>query len=473
MSDFSRRAFLRLMGQGTAALGAGLSVGGALSHTGTARAAAGSTAGKYQIFQKGKYLDWEKAAIEERIAVAAGKKQADMGNMADDPMLAGMMMEGREDVIRETDLLSYNNTWDPYNPLFNDREYAQKAGYPGIPAFPGFKGPSAGGSMSLTIPKNFADTWYYANDGGDYRYFNHFFAGDAFESKAGKMTFEEWTENGSDLRHFMIGGEAEMYYKNGELAATSYSQLRNAYRKIVDGSRKPTFTENMTEWTEYYPEGHYTTNEEWDYIKELWQKEHIRGGKVYWEDVNVGDEPTPTCSGPVSWMDMATWHGCMGTSPRGGGMMVSTDDATMFRDRFGIYLPETAMHYGGRNIPGSRAVFYNHTAANHVMRTVTNFIGDAGLVTRFSWYFKQLFKEMQVSRLKAGAEHLDKVPRMKGKECTVHGSEGDTIIGKAYVTNKYKNDGGCFIDLTCWGETLDGRIIQIVAASAKLPSKKG
>lgn len=66
---------------------------------------------------------------------------------------------------------------------------------------------------------------------------------------------------------------------------------------------------------------------------------------------------------------------------------------------------------------------------------------------------------------------MDKVPYMKGKGCTVYGSEGDTVIAKDYVTDKYINDRGeHIIDLTCWGETLDNRIIQVVAA-AKLPSK--
>jgi hypothetical protein len=63
---------------------------------------------------------------------------------------------------------------------------------------------------------------------------------------------------------------------------------------------------------------------------------------------------------------------------------------------------------------------------------------------------------------------------MKGKTCTVHPSEGDTVIGKGYVTDKYINDRGEHtIDLTCWAETLDDRIIQVVGISAKLPSKKG
>jgi hypothetical protein len=70
---------------------------------------------------------------------------------------------------------------------------------------------------------------------------------------------------------------------------------------------------------------------------------------------------------------------------------------------------------------------------------------------------------------------MELVPHMKGKECTLHGGEGDTLITRGYVTKKYKNEKGeGIIDIACWAETLDpGRIVGIVGASAKLPLKKG
>lgn len=46
------------------------------------------------------------------------------------------------------------------------------------------------------------------------------------------------------------------------------------------------------------------------------------------------------------------------------------------------------------------------------------------------------------------------------------------MIAKGYVADKRINEKGeHIIDLTCWAETLDSRLIQIVAASAKLPSR--
>ena len=85
-----------------------------------------------------------------------------------------------------------------------------------------------------------------------------------------------------------------------------------------------------------------------------------------------------------------------------------------------------------------------------------------------------LVLELQVPGY-AGLDEMELVPHMKGKECTVHGGEGDTLITRGYVTKKYKNEKGeGIIDIACWAETLDpGRIVGIVGASAKLPLRKG
>lgn len=130
-------------------------------------------------------------------------------------------------------------------------------------------------------------------------------------------------------------------------------------------------------------------------------------------------------------------------------------------------------HIFNMNDPDYRMLFYNDTPAKIITRLVTNYIGDAGFVTRIGWEFQQLTKEMQLER--TGGEYLDKVPYMKDKGCTEHGGEGDTVIGKGYVTDKYINDKGeGIIDLVCWAETLDeGKIVEVCPASARLPLKKG
>jgi len=461
MSKFSRRQFLTITGNSTAALSLGLALPAR-----TLLAAAGPGAGgKYQIFERGKWLPWEKEIIEKRFAEVAGGPVA--ANDDSSGMMAGFANAGR-DVAEKHDILAYNNKWAANNPLFTDEQYAQKAGLPGVPAFPNFKTPRGQGGNRL--PKDISTPWYYANDGSDVEFFAPIYPGDTFTSKTDKIFFEELTVDGSDLRHFYMGNTASLYNQRNELVARKSGGVRNAYRHIIDGSPEPSFSSVMEEWIPHLPEAHYTTDEEWEYIVELWEKEQVRGSdKLYWEDVNVGDEPTWVCSGPVSYMDIGNWHGVNTGSKLG---MLKNKNVE-YRDRFGNYLFNTAMHYGGRNVPGARMVFYNNTAGNFMTRMLTNYIGDSGFVTRTHWHIRQLFPEMQDERFQGGV-YLDRVPYMKGKTCTVHGSEGDTIIAKGFVTDKYRNDRGePIIDVTCWAETLDNRIISVMGASAKLASRSG
>jgi hypothetical protein len=414
---------------------------------------------KYQTFQPGEYFRWEKSMLEERFEQARNPHREQQRGP----------FRGGPSAITEDDIINYNKAWNPYDPLFNDKEYARKAGYPGVPAFVNFQSPR--GNPPSAIPMDTGDKWYYHNDGSDLRVWTHIFAGDSFTSEPEASEFTELTVPGSDLRMFVLGSSANMYNAKGDHVGWCYTNTREGYKKIIDGSPPPTFTENMSEWAEYFPAGHYTTDEEYEYIKELWDREYIRGSqKLYWEDVNIGDEPIWTCDGPIGYQDLNTLHGGGGrTSIRGSNQNLDT----MFRDKYGIYLGIAAMHHGSRNIPNARSLFYNHTAALFMARMVTNFIGDAGLVTRIRWRFPSMFNEMQWEPFHGG-DILNKVPYMKGKMATVHASEGDTIIAKGYVTDKYINDRGEHtIDISSWAETLDERIIEVVDFSAKLPSKKG
>jgi hypothetical protein len=466
MSNLNRRTFVRLLGQCAAVLGMGISGKEAFADTSAARtmakAASKKTAVKYQIFQPGVYLDWEKDMVEERMAIVRKGPQKG-GTTAVEP-------------ITENDIIAANKKWDPYNPLFNDKEYARKAGYPSVPAFPGTQGARGGGARVPGIPHDFGDLFYYTTDGTDNRIYRHVFAGDTFVSEQEKIFFDDITAHGSDVRMFNLGSTSKIYdAKTGEQVGWQRSDNREAYKKIIDASPKPSVSEHLAEWVEYMEPGHYTTDEEYEYIKQLWKNEYIRGSqKLYWEDVNVGDVPTPVCSGPYTYMDIALENGGGATGVRLRSAMDKWN--IMYRDRFGIYLDETSLHYGGRNIlnPNSRMLLFNGTASNHLIRMVTNYIGDAGVVTRKCHRIKAFSRELQVPG-RAGLDEMEQVPHMKGKECNVHGGEGDTIITRGYVTKKYKNEKGeGIIDIACWAETLDpGRIIGIVGASARLPLKKG
>ena len=100
---------------------------------------------------------------------------------------------------------------------------------------------------------------------------------------------------------------------------------------------------------------------------------------------------------------------------------------------------------------------------------ITNWMGDDAFIRKYAWRFCQLFKEMRID--KVGSEFLEKVPHMKGRGCERHGMEGDAILSKGYVTEKYIKDGEHLIDVASWGETLDGEIVQIVPVTIRLKSR--
>jgi hypothetical protein len=67
--------------------------------------------------------------------------------------------------------------------------------------------------------------------------------------------------------------------------------------------------------------------------------------------------------------------------------------------------------------------------------------------------------------------YMDKVPYMRGKRAAWHAIEGDLVISKAYVTDKYRQGNEYFVDLVWWCETLDNYLVEEGFATIKLPKK--
>ena len=415
---------------------------------------------KYQRFIPGEYLPFEAPLVEQ--------KQKDFQDV----------LEGRGPQMptppakpySEAEILAYNKKWDPYNPLFNDPEYARKAGYDGVPAAPGFTMVRVPGVRPF--PKNISDGgFYYTNDGSDIRLNRPVVAGDFLTNGPSRPLFEEVTVPDSICREWIMGGEGTLVDQKGNTVVTFFANTRECWKKIIDGSDGPTFYENMTEWCNYFPKAHYTSDADWEKIRQMWKDEKIRGAEpLYWEDVEIGTFLPETCSGPVTYMDMTAWYGSVQLNRD----MLSNPQflETCFRDENGNYLFETAIHLGNRNVPGSRMVFFNDTAAHTVARAVTNFIGDKGYVSRYAWRFYPFYEEMRNYKPYDYDLITEVVPGYENRPLNRHGSEGDTVIGKAYVYDKYVDENGRHCLKICgWGEDLEGNIIEVVPMEAVLPGK--
>lgn len=416
---------------------------------------------KYETFIVGKYYDWEQPYVNDRFDMASGKKPV--------PKMGGFPgMMGGPKPYTEEEILAYNRKWNPYDPLYTNPEYARSQGYSSVPAYPGFAKPMGGGMM-LAFPKDIADKFVYTHDGGAFEIRSHIFAGDMLTPGKSETDFHEGTVTGSETRIWCLNGYGETVNAKGEVILAGTGDIREGYSKIIDGSTPQTFSENMAEWYDYFPPAHYTTDEEWDFIRELWSKEEIRGeNTLYWEDVQVGWEAPKTCTSPITYMDMCQWYGARALSRE----VLSNPDSlkTMYRDHNGNFFNDTCIHLGNRNHPKGRMVWYNDTGANCIYRTITNFIGNKGRVSKYGWRFFPFYKELRTGTI--AAEMFNKVEGMEGRDCDRHGSEGDACIGRAVVTGKYINDRGehC-IEIALWGETLDGDIVQACPSEAVLPSR--
>ena len=69
-------------------------------------------------FTPGEYLDFEKDAVQLRLDIAAGKVEM--------PRMGGPFGPKEPQPYTREEIIAYNKKWDPYNPLFNDPEYARE-----------------------------------------------------------------------------------------------------------------------------------------------------------------------------------------------------------------------------------------------------------------------------------------------------------------------------------------------------------
>lgn len=418
---------------------------------------------KLQKFYPGEYLDWEKDLVAERLDIAEGRA-------APPPPPPFLLMPPKP--LEEAEIIEFNRRWNRYDPLYFDPEYARAHGHPSCPAMPGFQAMFP--LMYIPqFPKNIASKFYYTMDRNDIVYERNVYAGDVLGHGKETGFMHDLTIPGADARVWEMGGTGETVDAEGKTIFTTTGNVLEAYSKFTDGTPPMPFSENMAEWVEYFPEAHVTTDEDYERMREMWSQEKIMGDDTpYWEDVKEGDFLPITCSdGPITYMHMMYWH------PIGDLSIYTREElfdprvrATTYRDRYGAFLDETALHFSGRNIPGMRGVSYNDTIARIIARTLTNFVGTKGRVSRFGWGLFPFFKELRVRPIDEDMFMI--VPGYEGRACERHGAEGDTVIGKACIIGKGINDKGeHYCDVALWAETLDGEIIQTCPSQIILPSK--
>jgi len=384
------------------------------------------------------------------------------------------------------------------NPLFTDKEYAKKTKYGGLITFPFVAEPN----YMTSMPAGIGDYIVITGHNDTRNYYRPVYEDDTLYPVIDEQHFEDITPAaGSQYRTFAMSGTGKLYNQKGELVSEGANVVKESFRRHKDPARRNaggTRTWERPDWW-HQRKPHIYTDEDWKYIIGLWKKENLRGAKVlYWEDVKIGDEPTPTVTGPVlaeSETEIIFSIPQWATDTRANVLNPKTF-ANMVKNKQGIYvLPEYLVKKpkslvgslpGMMNSPpelanrDGRSLIQNSLATKWAVGMLCNWMGDAGWLQKIGWNIMSSppgYDESVIPHHKKKPAlfekfpYLEKVPYMKDKRADCHGMEGDISINKAYVFNKYAKDGEFFVDLAWWCETMDKYLIGEGFATIKLPKK--
>lgn len=446
---------------------------------------------EYEVFYPGKYSDEDKALLAEH-----QKKLDKVNNRGEidlEALCAGKLGPDTPGVSpRVQTVVDYESTfetlnYDPDNPLYTDSEYAKAAGYNDKITIP------MTGNVGMywaEMPAPLRDNIVVSGLNHTVNFHKPAYVGDTLYAVTDNQWFEEYTpEDGSEYRTFGIFGSGRVYNQRGELVCDGTSRTKESLRRHTDPAKrrdKPIPVWECPKWWDRPM--HYYTDADWATIKGIWANENRRGMEpLYWEDVNVGDEPTPIAEGPMTALDQIKYHGLheigdvslkKAMSDPMLGMMLNRDE------KDGMYYYHSGVgHLEEGREPGRRAAFYNFMPVNHAIRMLNDWAGDKAWVKTISWRIMNELPgyEKDIPDFPASSAYVDKVktptyienvPYLKGQRINIHGLVGDLVLCKAYICDKYvAEDGKHCIDLIWWCETVDGLIYQEGFATLELPSK--
>lgn len=457
----------------------------------------------------GVYTEREKPLVEKYLADNAALESR--GEIDVKKLISGKLPKGTPGlgpVIQVTEeWLKYNSgKYNPDNPLFNNKAYATKAGFKDIPAYPVFG--AHDDTFMVPFPPAARDTLLVSELNHDVRSYAPIYPGDTLYLVMNSRHLIDLTPpEGSIYRNVAIISEGSVYNQHGVKVNDVTFRVTESLKQYVDPSDAPENPSFMDVWESPNWMGrpaHYYTDEDWKRIKGIWKAETIRGAKpLYWEDVTVGERPTPTLDGPieVSVAPVPPWGMGAGGSrtlkqeilnPRTFGKMVRGEKDGIYRleDRSSYVpmapkqdLPEgapspdagaivtTDIHKEGVQ----RSPLVNYMGRDLAMRHITNWMGDKGNITHICWSIMDPRSLAAVGKSVPAnpyAEHwLSEVPGMEDRFVEIHGLTQDVGYVQSYVTAKYVEDDRFLVDLVWWIETIDGLIWLEGKTTVELPSR--
>ena len=301
-----------VLGQGTAALGMG-----SMALTGRARKAWAAQSGGSQTQQAKKAVDsrwdeWEfykpgqyneedtKVLNDFQAELAQLNKQG--SNFSVNYLISGKLSSGqgagpggRGTKITNEGMMRVANINVPTNPLFTNREYAKKSKYGNPIAWPLISSLEVMPAMPKS--KGIGDYMVVSAHNDTNSYYKPFYEGDTLYSITVEQHCTDITPaEGSYYRTFAMSGHAKVYNQKGELVSEAANILKESFRRHKDKSKRSIVGAHAWESPDWWSRpAHQYTDKDWENIISMWKNEKVRAAEpLYWDEVKVGDEPTPT-----------------------------------------------------------------------------------------------------------------------------------------------------------------------------------
>ena len=502
MSSVKRRDFVRTVGQGVVLAGAGgfglpgilWAQSGPPSLPHAPKVSAQTDWNEWEVYYPGQYDAHDSGVLK------AFQAQLDRINQRGDVDIGALVsgklsgtpgiVEGHQISLEE--MMTYANTYTLGNPFYADESYARHTKFGRQVAFPLIYELYIFPYLALNA--GIGDYMLVSRHNDTHNYYKPYFEGDTIFIVIDQQKFVDTTPaEGSYYRSFAMSVSARYFNQNGELAGQTATVLQNSFRRHKDpAKRNPdgVIVWENPDWWHHRPIYHYT-DKDWDAIIALWKSEKPRGATpLYWDDVKVGDQPTPSAIGPILpdqvnniMFAALPWNAAIKQN-----VLNQDTFRTMVKNPQGIYvLPEhrekkpADTPFADKELANrdGRCKISNGVAPRCAIGMLSNWMGDAGWLHRVGWtqmsdlpgYDLSTVPDYPKSAMPALFDkypYLDKVPFMRGRLDT-HPMEGDLFISRAYVTGKYEQAGEYFVDLTWWTESFDKYLLGEGFATIKLP----
>lgn len=387
--------------------------------------------------------------------------------------------------------------YDSGNRLYTDAEYAKSLGYEITPVFPLVQEP---GFMDA-MPMDFGD-YMVVSGHTDYIHFDKpIYPGDKLYCVVDDAGVNDITpEAGAEYRTMALWGYGRYFNQKGELVGSGANVLKESYRSLEGDMHPPRREWETPNW--WSRPAHIYTDEDLENIKAMWKAETVRGAEpLYWDDVQVGDEPDPTADGPIV-CDFKT--DIVFSLPRSTTvvreMIEAGRESELERNPWGAWCPKGCMERKGerpddprpagvmeaqtdRNgvmVNDGRTAIQNAVAVKMALRMLHNWMGDHGVLKSIWWDIMVKVAGYTDAEIPPhnwyppqmpDIPYLDKVPGMEGKTVGAHLLENDLCIAKAHVIRKYEREGQYLVDLIWWVETIDSDIVEEGMFTVALPKR--